>query len=51
MKTEGEQWIGEVTKTVKELDFNLITNSFLIVVGLSSFIYAVWTFVEKKLDK
>jgi hypothetical protein len=39
---------GEVTKMINELDFNLITNGFLIVVGVSSFIYVIWTLVEKK---
>jgi hypothetical protein len=39
---------GEVTKTINELDFNLITNSFLIVLGVSILIYVIWTFIEKK---
>lgn len=39
---------GEVVKTIKELDFNLITNGFLIVVGVSFLIYVVWTLIERK---
>ena len=39
---------GEVTKTINELDFNLITNSFLIVLGVTILIYVIWTFIEKK---
>ena len=39
---------GEVTKTINELDFDLITNSFLIVLGVSILIYVIWTFIEKK---
>lgn len=39
---------GEVTKTINELDFNLITNSFLIVLGVSILIYVIWRFIEKK---
>ncbi|MGB2992506.1 MAG: hypothetical protein WBB47_07740 [Paenisporosarcina sp.] len=39
---------GEVSKTINELDFNIITNSFLIVLGVSILIYVIWTFIEKK---
>ena len=39
---------GEVSKTINELDFNLITNSFLIVLGVSILIYVIWTFIGKK---
>ena len=39
---------GEVTKTINELDFDLITNSFLIVLGVSILIYVIWTFIENK---
>ena len=39
---------GEVTKTINELDFDLVTNSFLIVLGVSILIYVIWTFIEKK---
>ena len=41
---------GEVTKTINELDFDLITNSFLIVLGVSILIYVIWTFIEKKFN-
>ena len=39
---------GEVSKTINELDFNLITNSFFIVLGVGILIYVIWTFIEKK---
>jgi hypothetical protein len=39
---------GEIIKTTNELDFNLITNSFLIVISVSVLIYVIWTLVEKK---
>ena len=39
---------GEVVKTINELDFNVITNGFLIVVGVSFLIYVVWTLIERK---
>ena len=39
---------GRVTKTINELDFDLITNGFLIVLGVSILIYVIWTFIEKK---
>ncbi|TKD69974.1 hypothetical protein [Pseudalkalibacillus hwajinpoensis] len=39
---------GEVTNTINELDFNLITNAFLIVAATSIVIYAVLTLIEKK---
>ena len=38
---------GEVIKTINELDFNLITNGFLIIVAVTFFIYVIWTFVER----
>jgi len=38
---------GNVVKTINELDFNLITNAFLIVVVSISLIYLVLTFFEK----
>ena len=41
---------GEVSKTINELDFNLITNSFLIILGVSILIYVIWTFIEKKFN-
>jgi hypothetical protein len=41
---------GEVTKTINELDFDLITNSFLIVLGVSILIYVIWTFIENKFN-
>ena len=39
---------GEITKTINELDFNLITNAFLIMMAASILIYGVWTLIEKK---
>ncbi|MED1864324.1 hypothetical protein P4V41_12735 [Fictibacillus nanhaiensis] len=39
---------GEIIKTTNELDFNLITNSFLIIISVSILIYVFWTLVEKK---
>ena len=39
---------GEVVNTINELDFNLITNGFLIVFGVSFLIYVVWTLIERK---
>lgn len=41
---------GEVTKTINELDFDLITNGFLIVAGVSILIFGVWTFIERKME-
>lgn len=38
---------GNVVKTINELDFNLITNAFLIVVVSISIIYLGLTLVEK----
>jgi uncharacterized membrane protein len=39
---------GKVINTTNELDFNLITNSFLIMVALTVLIYGVWTLIERK---
>jgi uncharacterized membrane protein len=39
---------GNVTKTTNELDFNLLTNSLLIIVAVSVVIYGIWTLVERK---
>ncbi|MQR94428.1 hypothetical protein EJV22_04465 [Fictibacillus phosphorivorans] len=39
---------GEIIKNTNELDFNLISNSFLIVLSVSILIYIIWTLVEKK---
>lgn len=42
---------GNPTKTVNELDIDLLFDSLLIVVGLSSFIYVVWTMIEKSIER
>lgn len=39
---------GEVIRTTRELDFNLISNAFLIVMATSAVIYGAWTLVEKR---
>lgn len=41
-------WDGEATKTINELDFDLITNGFLIVAAVSLLIFGVWKFIERK---
>jgi high-affinity Fe2+/Pb2+ permease len=39
---------GNVINTTNELDFNLITNSFLIMVVVSVLIYGAWTLIERR---
>ncbi|WML44308.1 hypothetical protein [Neobacillus sp. PS3-40] len=39
---------GKTIKAINELDFDLITNSVLIVIGISILIYGIWTLIEKK---
>ncbi|MBY6036221.1 hypothetical protein KUV80_06135 [Fictibacillus nanhaiensis] len=39
---------GNMIKTTSELDFNLITNRFLIIVAVSILIYSIWTLIERK---
>jgi Na+/H+ antiporter NhaC len=45
IQTVGEE--GEVTKTINELDFNLISNGFLIMLVTAIVIYFTWTLIER----
>ncbi|MCA0987424.1 hypothetical protein [Guptibacillus algicola] len=42
---------GEVIRTTNELDFNFITNVFLLVASASILIYGAWTLIEKKTEE
>lgn len=39
---------GEVEQVINELDFNLITNSFLIIVATGIVIYLILSIIEKR---
>jgi MFS family permease len=39
---------GEVEQVINELDFNLITNTFLIMVALGIVIYLILSIIEKR---
>ncbi|WP_349407431.1 hypothetical protein [Pseudalkalibacillus sp. SCS-8] len=38
---------GEAVRTIHELDVDLLLDGTLIVVGVSAFIYTIWTMIEK----
>ncbi|OHX44642.1 hypothetical protein C1N70_27410 (plasmid) [Cytobacillus firmus] len=42
---------GNTVNTTNELDFDLLTNSFLIILGCTLLIYISWTLVEKYRNK
>ncbi|MCF6137441.1 hypothetical protein [Pseudalkalibacillus berkeleyi] len=42
---------GNAGKTVNEIDIDLLFDSLLIIGGLSSFIYVVWSMVEKSIER
>ncbi|WP_256815768.1 hypothetical protein LG291_25505 (plasmid) [Cytobacillus firmus] len=42
---------GNTVKTTNELDFDLLTNSFLIILLCTLLIYIAWTLVEKFRNK
>jgi TRAP-type C4-dicarboxylate transport system permease small subunit len=53
LEYKGWQYIrhnsnGEVEQVINELDFNLITNSFLIIVATGIVIYLILSIIEKR---
>ncbi|MDN7240966.1 hypothetical protein QWY14_04150 [Planococcus sp. N028] len=43
--------LGGVDRNVKDMDFDFVYNASLLVIGISIFIYVIWSFVDKKKDE
>ncbi|WKA53219.1 hypothetical protein [Planococcus shixiaomingii] len=43
--------LGGVDRNVKDMDFDFVFNASLLVIGISIFIYVIWSFVDKKKDE
>lgn len=40
-----------VDQVVKEMDFDFVFNSSLLVIGISILIFLIWSFIDKKKDE
>ncbi|MGM7701522.1 hypothetical protein ACSVDE_07315 [Pseudalkalibacillus sp. Hm43] len=38
---------GEAIRTINELDVDLLLDSALIIIGISAFIYIIWSMIER----
>ncbi|WOV83634.1 hypothetical protein PGH26_12185 [Sporosarcina jeotgali] len=41
---------GIAKRTVNDMDFEFVFNSFFLIAGFTIVIYVVWTFIEKRKD-
>ncbi|WP_432352920.1 hypothetical protein [Sporosarcina sp. A2] len=41
---------GVGKRTISEMDFEFVFNSFFLILGFTIVIYVIWTYIEKKRD-